>query len=74
MSKWSASGELRQFREIESAFGEINSEERQEHRDAAEKSVEEKLGRGAVAILAAPDLDEEESRGPGSSHKTRTKG
>src|SRR5207249_12137970 len=48
--------------EIERAFGEINAEKRQEHRDAAEECVNEKLGRGAVPVFTAPDFDEKERR------------
>ena len=56
-ASFSKSGE---FGEIESSPNEINSEKRKQHRDAAEKGVEEKLRRGAVAIFAAPDFDEQE--------------
>ncbi len=54
--------EIGQCGEIERAPREIDSEEREQHRDAAEKCVNEKLGRGAIAVLAAPDFDEQERR------------
>ena len=44
---------------IERSIHEVNPEEREQHRDAAEKCVNEKFGRGAVPILTAPDFDEQ---------------
>ena len=58
----SACSEPRQFREIESSPNEINPEKREQHRDAPEEGVEEKLRRRAIALFAAPDFDEQESR------------
>src|SRR5437667_8712867 len=47
---------------IKSAFCEINSEKREQHRHAAEKCIKEELGRGAIAVFASPDLDEQKCR------------
>src|SRR5438552_16514042 len=47
-------------RKIECALSQINSEEGEQHRDASEEGVEEKLGRGVVAILITPDFDQQE--------------
>src|SRR5947199_101515 len=43
---------------VERALRKVNSEECQQHRNAAEKCVKKKLGRSAVAVFAAPDFDE----------------
>src|SRR3954465_7891547 len=53
--------ELGEARKIEGPFREINSKKGEEHRDAAEESVEEKLSRSPIAVRAAPDFDEEET-------------
>src|SRR5437868_10496849 len=53
--------QIRQGREIESAFGEVDPEKGEEHRDTAEEGVEEKLGCGAIPIFSAPDFYEKES-------------
>ena len=53
--------ECRERGKIKGSPNEINAEKRKQHRDAAEKGVEEKFGRGAVAVRAAPNLDEEEA-------------
>src|SRR5581483_3641145 len=45
---------------IEGGPGKINSKESQQHRNASEKRVEEKLCRGAVAIFPSPDFDKQE--------------
>src|SRR6266542_4463312 len=45
---------------IERSPSQINSEESEQHRHASQKRVEEKLRRGAVAILPSPDFDEQE--------------
>src|SRR5204863_8026529 len=58
----SALSKTRQSREVERAFREINPEERKQHGDASEKCVEEKLGRGAIAIFTAPDFDQQKTR------------
>ena len=52
----------RESRKIECASGQINPEKRKQHRHAAEKCVEEKLGRRAVPIFAAPDFDQQKRR------------
>ena len=52
--------QIGQRSEIESTFREINSEKGEQHRDAAEECVNEEFGRGAIAILSAPDFDEQE--------------
>ena len=39
---------LREFEEIETARGQINGQERQQHGDAADHRVDEELGRGRV--------------------------
>ena len=54
--------ETGQGREIECSFGEINSEKREEHRDAAEKCVNEKFHRGVIAVVAAVDFNEQKRR------------
>src|SRR5207248_11692357 len=41
---------------------EIDAEKRKQHRDAAEKGVEKKLRRGAIAIFTTPDFDEQKGR------------
>ena len=58
----SSFSEIGERGKVERAFREINSEKRQQHRDAAEKCVNEKFRRGAVAIFAAPDFDEQKRR------------
>src|SRR5947207_1934351 len=54
--------ETGQRREIERSFGKINSEKREQHRDAAEKCVNEKFHRGVIAVVAAVDFDEQKRR------------
>src|SRR5207244_12140519 len=49
-------------RKVERALGEINSQERQQHRHAAEECVEEELGRRAITIFTAPDFDQQKRR------------
>src|SRR6266567_4556690 len=46
--------------EIERTFGEINPEKRQQHGDAPEECVNKKFRRGAVAVFAAPNFNEQE--------------
>ena len=47
---------------IESAFRKINSEKREQHRHAAQERINEKLGRGAVPVFAAPYFDQQKRR------------
>src|SRR5437764_12571831 len=54
--------QARECCEIKSALGEINPEKRKQHPHAAEECVEEKLCRGAIAIFAAPDFDQQKRR------------
>src|SRR5207245_1326907 len=60
--KQSVPAEHGEHGEIESSSHEINSEEREQHRDAPEKCVNEELRGGAIAVLTAPDFDEQERR------------
>src|SRR6266699_279188 len=46
--------------EIERTFGEINPEKREQHRNTAQESVNEKFRGSAVAVFAAPDFNEQE--------------
>src|SRR6266853_2085541 len=45
---------------IERTFGKINAEKREQHRNTAQESINEKFRRGAVAVFAAPDFNEQE--------------
>src|ERR1700736_4018305 len=54
--------EISERGEVECASCEINPEERQQHRNATEERVNKKLRRSAVALLSAPDFDEQERR------------
>src|SRR4029450_6074616 len=47
---------------IECALREVNSEERQQHRNAAEKCVKEEFSCRPVPVFAAPDFDEQKRR------------
>src|SRR5205807_4601820 len=58
----SAFSETGERREIECSFGKINSEKREQHGDAAEKRVNEKLHRCVIAIFAAVNFDEKKCR------------
>src|SRR5205814_1367487 len=46
--------------ESERTFGEINPEKREQHRNTAQESINEKFRGGAVAVFAAPDFNEKE--------------
>ena len=46
--------------EIESTFREIDSEKREQHRDAAQECVNEKRRCSPVPVFSAPDFDEQE--------------
>src|SRR5437867_1829026 len=49
-------------REIESSFREINSKERQQHRDAAKECVKKEFDRCVITIFAAVNFDEQKRR------------
>src|SRR5436190_3686200 len=63
MKQWTAARHFGEGREIETSFGEVDGKERQQHRDAAQKRVEEKLRRRPIPSChrrAAPDFYKEE--------------
>src|SRR5438552_15801127 len=59
--------EISERGEIERTFGEINPEKREQHRNTAKESINEKFRRGAVAGFAAPDFNDQE-RGNEAHH------
>src|SRR5262249_50749843 len=59
--KQAALANTRESREIERAFRQVNPEKRKQHRYASEKCVEEELGRGTIAVFAAPDFDQQKA-------------
>src|SRR6266567_3389669 len=59
-SEQSVFSEIGERGEIERTFGEINPEKREQYRNTAQESINEKFRGGAVAVFAAPDFNEQE--------------